>query len=173
MSSNSVTFNIVLQEARNIARRLGSSFADSRHVFIALYTVHRGTAYSILLKNGIRSENMQQLAGVIREQALLEVRATAVLLPELTDRTNELIEKARVEATKLGSESVGTAHMLIMILQDGNEDIMNCIKEKGFNPKNVVIEAYTKHCFTNSILKPINLKKYYIDYYNEFQSLMK
>ena len=39
--------------------------------------------------------------------------------------------------------------------------------------KNVVIEAYTKHCFTNSILKPINLKKYYIDYYNAFQSLMK
>lgn len=137
----SVTFNIVLQEARNIARRLGSSYADSRHVFIALYTVHRGTAYSILLKNGIRSENMQQLAGIIREQALLEIRSTTILLPELTDRTYELIDKANAEAAKLGSETVGTAHMLMMILQDGNEDIMNCIKEKGFNAKNVVIEA--------------------------------
>ena len=137
----SVTFNIVLQEARNIARRLGSSYADSRHVFIALYTVHRGTSYSILLKNGIRSENMQQLAAAIREQALLEVRSTAVLLPELTDRTKDLIEKAKVEAGKLGSDSVGTAHMLIMILQDENEDIMNCLKDKNVNAKNVVIEA--------------------------------
>ena len=34
-----------------------------------------------------------------------------------------------------------------------------------------VIEAYTKHCFTNDKLKPINLKKYNEEYYNIFKSL--
>lgn len=36
---------------------------------------------------------------------------------------------------------------------------------------NIVIEAYTKHCFTNQELKPINLKKYNSNYYNLFKSL--
>ena len=35
----------------------------------------------------------------------------------------------------------------------------------------IVIEAYTKHCFTNSELKPINLKKHNEEYYNIFKSL--
>lgn len=38
--------------------------------------------------------------------------------------------------------------------------------------KNVVIEAYTKHCFINKELRPINLKKYNIEFFNKFQSLL-
>lgn len=38
---------------------------------------------------------------------------------------------------------------------------------------NTVIEAYTKHCFTNKELKPINLKKHNINFFNEFLSLLE
>lgn len=37
--------------------------------------------------------------------------------------------------------------------------------------KNVVIEASTKHCFTNKELKPINLKKYNNEVYDTFVKL--
>ena len=36
----------------------------------------------------------------------------------------------------------------------------------------VVIEASTKHCFTNMELKPINLKKYSEEFFDGFMSLM-
>ena len=36
-----------------------------------------------------------------------------------------------------------------------------------------VIEASTKHCFTNKELKPINLKKYNENYYDVFKSLLE
>ena len=36
-----------------------------------------------------------------------------------------------------------------------------------------VIEAETKHCFTDINLKPINLKKYNDDFYNTFMQLVK
>ena len=35
-----------------------------------------------------------------------------------------------------------------------------------------VIEAWTKHCFTNTKLKPINMKKSNIDIYNIFENLL-
>ena len=36
-----------------------------------------------------------------------------------------------------------------------------------------VIIAETKHCFTDKYLKPINLKKYNIEFSNKFQNLLK
>jgi len=38
---------------------------------------------------------------------------------------------------------------------------------------NTVIQAYTKHCFTNRELRPINLKKHNIEFFNKFQSLLE
>lgn len=39
--------------------------------------------------------------------------------------------------------------------------------------KNIVMEAYTNHCFTNRELKPINLKKYNKDFYDKFEALIE
>ena len=48
--------------------------------------------------------------------------------------------------------------------------IYDVIEEKtGVN----VIEAYTKHCFTNKELRPINLKKYNLKFYNAFENLLE
>ena len=39
--------------------------------------------------------------------------------------------------------------------------------------RNIVIQAYTKHCFTNRELRPINLKKCNINFFNKFISLLE
>lgn len=36
-----------------------------------------------------------------------------------------------------------------------------------------IIEAFTKHCFTNNNLKPINMKKYDVNVYTIFENLLK
>ena len=36
---------------------------------------------------------------------------------------------------------------------------------------NIVLTGETKHCFTDSNLKPINLKKTFPDFYNKFENL--
>ncbi len=41
------------------------------------------------------------------------------------------------------------------------------------NTKNKVVEAYTKHCFTDINLKPINMKKKNIEVYNIFKQLIE
>lgn len=39
--------------------------------------------------------------------------------------------------------------------------------------KNIVMQAYTNHCFTSRELKPINLKKYNKDFYDKFEALIE
>ena len=36
-----------------------------------------------------------------------------------------------------------------------------------------IIEAYTKHCFTDRNLKPVNIKKKNEEIYNVFESLLE
>ncbi len=45
----------------------------------------------------------------------------------------------------------------------------NVIDEKT---NKIVIEAYTKHCFTDRLLKPINMKKKNEEIYNIFEKLL-
>lgn len=42
--------------------------------------------------------------------------------------------------------------------------------QEGTN--NIVIEAYTKHCFTDKSLRPINMKKKNIEIHNKFEELV-
>ena len=72
------TIKLVFKEASSLAKRLGNSYVDGRHLFIALYTVHRGVAYSVMLKSGLRAEDFQKLAAVIREQSL-ELQPSGIL----------------------------------------------------------------------------------------------
>ena len=39
--------------------------------------------------------------------------------------------------------------------------------------KNIVMQAYTNHCFTNRELRPISLKKYNKYFYDKFEALIE
>ena len=43
---------------------------------------------------------------------------------------------------------------------------------KNVQTGEVVVEAYTKHCFTNKELKPINMKKYDEEIKTKFESAL-
>ena len=48
--------------------------------------------------------------------------------------------------------------------------VYNVVEEKTGK---TVIEAYTKHCFTNNELKPINMKKYNNEINNIFNNILE
>ena len=132
------TIKIALKEASVLAGRLGNSYVDTRHIFMALYIVHRGVAYSVMLKFGLRAEDFQKLAAVIREQSL-------ELQPidfggEFTDRTNKVIEEAAEDAKRLNLNTVGSELMLLSILRDMNNDVFATLKDKNVNITSMCVE---------------------------------
>ncbi len=137
----SVTFEMVINEASNLAKRLGGGYIDSRHIFIALFTVHVGTAYSIMLKNGLRSEDMKYLLGIIGKQTSVEEARRDGGKVTFTDKTEKLLEDAKREAAALKSDSVGTAHVLIMLMRDMNVDIKSTLERKKISPANLIVES--------------------------------
>ena len=132
------TIKLVFKEASSLAKRLGNSYVDSRHLFIALYTVHRGVAYSVMLKSGLRAEDFQKLAAIIREQSL-ELQPVD-FVDEFTDRTNVIIEAAVEDARRLKLDVVGSELLLVSILRDMNNDIFKALKDKNINITTMCVE---------------------------------
>ncbi|MBO4864594.1 MAG: ATP-dependent Clp protease ATP-binding subunit [Eubacterium sp.] len=136
--SYSDTIKHALSEAANIARKLGSPFVDARHIFISLYTIHKGVAYSVMLKSGLRAEDFQKLAGEIRNQSF-ELQPVD-FENRLTDRTEKIIDEAEEDAARLKQTSLGTELVLLSILRDMNNDIFAVLKAKNINVSSMCVE---------------------------------
>ena len=117
----SQTASLVLKGAKELADRFDNDYIDVRHIFIALYTTHKGLAYSVLLKNGIRAEDLHSLGTVLRFEAR-QVGHTKVR-GQYTERARDVLDRAAAEAERLKMPEIGTEHILISILKDADEDI--------------------------------------------------
>ena len=128
----------VLKNAKTLAQRIGNEYIDSRHIFIALYTTHRGLAYNVLLKNGLRAEDLHPMAGALQMEGKLT--STGKLHGEYTDRTLQVIQNAEFHAEKLKVAEVGTEHILLAIIKDGNPDVIRLLSKKNINIAKMAME---------------------------------
>ena len=143
----SPTAALVLEEAKAVARRIRSGYADSRHIFIALYTVHRGVAYSVMLKHGLRAEDFQKLAEMIRNQS--EQSVLFGFTGTFTERTQKLMKAAKEDAARLKAENVGTELLLLAVLRDLNSDVYKVLQDKNVRINQMCIELLSSYGLSN------------------------
>ena len=129
---------LVLKEAKIVARRLGNIYADCRHIFISLYTVHKGVAYSVMLKSGLRAEDFQALAAMMRDQA--NEYNVGEFKDCFTERTEKVLAAAKEDVARLKLDSLGTEILLLSILRDMNSDIFKVLKNKNINVSTMCAE---------------------------------
>ena len=134
----SPTAEMAFKEAGAVAKRIRCGFKDSRHIFIALYTIHRGVAYSVMLKHGLRAEDFQKLAEVIRFQ--IDQAISQPFSDEFTDRTLKILDDAKKDAERLHADSVGTELILLSILRDMNTDIYKILQGKNVKINQMCVE---------------------------------
>ena len=134
----SVTAKLVLKGAKELAERLKCDYVDVRHIFISLYTTHKGLAYSVLLKNGLRADDLQGLGINLRIEAKHFVGGMGH--GRYTERAKAVLERAAEEADRLKMPEIGTEHILISILKDADEDIYDVLKSKNIKPDALMVE---------------------------------
>ena len=116
------------------AQTLGHSYIGSEHVLYGLLAEGSGTAYQVLEQQGVKAEAFENL--------MLEKLATGektTLTPAaFTPRTKRVLQMAKLAASKLGSKYVGTEHLLIALLEDGESYAMRFLQLLGVQPQRVV-----------------------------------
>lgn len=121
-----------VKEAKKIAFFRGNKYVSAVHLMAALCSLGKGTAYGIIQKHEIKFHEMFPL---------LDTEFSETGLPSKTkindmifgERTLRILDEAVNHAEFLGDDIVGTEHLFIAVLLDGNLAIHRYLKEKGVN----------------------------------------
>ena len=126
----------VLQISNDIAIELGHNYIGTEHILYGLTKETDGVAGRVLEEQGIVPdvvlEKIEELVG----------RGTAQNSQTLgfTPRTKRVIENAFREARKLGSDYIGTEHLLIGVMHEADSIAVKIMLDLEVNPQKLYNE---------------------------------
>ena len=118
------------QIAKKAAAQFKHPYVGTEHLLWGLKKVYTGVAGQVLAQNQLDEEQMKKAMDVListPEQGMPGRKAV-----ELSPRLEYILEESRNEAANFHSEKVGTEHMLIAMLKDGD-----CIAAKMLSTLNI------------------------------------
>jgi hypothetical protein len=119
----------VLAQSEEEAQHLGHGFVGTEHLLLALFGSPDGAAAQVLSEVGItRSRVETQILALIKRGTGSEKGK----LP-FTPRAKEAVRNAVGEALRLGHDYVGTEHLLLGLLIDGESVAANVLVGLGAN----------------------------------------
>ncbi len=119
--------NEALNQAINSAELLGHTYIGSEHLLLGLLRIGGGVAAAVLDKNGVTAEKIEEL---IRSQ--IGCGTPTKLSPDyFTPRAKRVIESAMNGSVNTGKKFVGTEHLLVGILSDGDNYAIRFLNELG------------------------------------------
>ena len=129
---------VALETATNLAIKLGHDYVGTEHILYGLVEEPSGVAGRLLEKQGITSESiLEQIERLIGEDP---VNVLSVEDIGFTPRTKRVIENAFIEARKLNSEYIGTEHLLVGIMREGDSVAVRIMMNLNVAPQKIYSE---------------------------------
>ena len=132
-----------IEIANDIALELGHTYIGTEHILYGLAKEGTGVASKVLQNQNVTDEEiLQEIEMLIGTGEPLSEDESLGFTP----RSKRVIENAFMEARKLGSEFIGTEHMLIGIMQEGDSVAVRIMMDLNIDPRKLY----------NEIVKVIN-----------------
>lgn len=128
--------NNALNIAITSAGEFGHNYIGSEHILYGLIKEGSGVASTALTKLGLTPEKLYNL---ITEK--IGTGAPATLSTDaFTPRTKRILQIAKIIAANLGHGYIGTEHLLIAIIEDGESYAVRFLQLLGIDPRQIVTE---------------------------------
>ena len=132
-----------LEYAGDLAQGFGHNYIGTEHILYGLVKEGSGVASQVLNMQKITAENVvEEIEVLIGKGDKSQNRGEIGFTP----RSKRVIENAFLEARKLGSEFIGTEHLLIGIMREGDSVAVRIMMDLNINPQKLY----------NEIVKVIN-----------------
>ena len=132
-----------LELAAELAAEFGHNYIGTEHILYGLVKEGSGVASQVLNLQEVTSEKVAEAIEVLIGRGdPIEDETTIGFTP----RSKRVIENAFIEARKLGSEFIGTEHLLIGIMREGDSVAVRIMMDLNVNPQKLY----------NEILKVVN-----------------
>ncbi len=126
----------VMIYAQEEAIRLKHNYIGTEHILLGLLREGESVAYQVLQAKGITFETVQKKV----EEIIGKGKDTIVQINGYTPRTKTVIELSAHEARNLGHGYIGTEHLLLALIREGEGIAAQLLSTMGFNLENTVKE---------------------------------
>ena len=129
--------NTALNLAISSAEQLGHTYVGSEHLLLGLLRTGSGVAFTVLNENSITAPKIE---GLMRE--IIGEGSKTKLSPDyFTPRAKRVIETAIAGCNNMGKKYVGSEHLLIGILSEGDNYAIKFITKLGVDAAFLTAEA--------------------------------
>ena len=123
----------VIQYANEITLKFGHSYIGTEHMLYGLAKENTGIANKVLEQQNVNVENVETQIETI--MGVSSVKSKKIL--GFTPRTKKVLENASNEAKRLGSNYLGTEHILVGIMKEGDSVAIRILLNLGANLKEI------------------------------------
>jgi ATP-dependent Clp protease ATP-binding subunit ClpC len=117
----------VLQLANDEAERLSHNYIGTEHLLLGVVKEENGIAGRVLRELGAKPD---RVAEMVERMTGAGRRASSTKL-DLTPRTKQVLEYAVEEARKLGHSYIGTEHLLLGLIRQGDGVAIDVLRQLG------------------------------------------
>ena len=125
-----------VEYARNVAEELGHSYVGTEHLMIGLIRAYDGMASAILTQNGVSEDGLLPMIEQLISQEGTAVRDVA----DYTPRARRVIEMSSRETARLQDDRIGTEHILMALLKEGDSIAVRLLNTLGVSLQKVYTE---------------------------------
>ena len=120
----------VLMLAQEEAKRLNHNYIGTEHLLLGLVQEQTGVAARVLRDLGV---NPYQVRRIVEDKVGRGQRSSVGGATGLTPRTKRVIELAVDEARRMGHHYIGTEHLLLGLIREGDGLAVNVLQDLGIS----------------------------------------
>ena len=126
-----------LNYANRLSRSSGCNYVGTEHILAGLLKEGTGVAAEVLTANNVELEALLKL---IDELVAAGEEVTVADRDGYSPRTQMVLDRAREMADRFDSERIGTAHLLLDIIKEGDCAASRLINTMGSNPQKLFVD---------------------------------
>lgn len=130
----------VIDLAKRMSKSMKYNYVGTEHILTALVKEGTGVAAEVLIANNVDAEKLQKMI----EELISPGEDTLVAEKDgYSPRTQRILQRASEEAERFGSEQIGTEHILLAILKEGDCAASRLLNTIGCNSQKLFVDVLT------------------------------
>ena len=126
-----------LNYANRLSRSSGCNYVGTEHILAGLLKEGTGVAAEVLTANNVELEALLKL---IDELVAAGEEVTVADRDGYSPRTQMVLDRAREMADRFDSERIGTEHLLLAIIKEGDCAASRLLNTMGVNPQKLFVD---------------------------------
>ena len=129
---------MALAYAERAARNLKQSYVGTEHILLGLLKEGTGVAATVLIEGGVEEYRLKEM---IQELVAPE---SVVMLAErdgYSPRAEKVLDEARRQAERFHSDKIGTEHILLALLKEGENVAVRILNTMGISIQKLYVEV--------------------------------